>query len=219
MDLARELKKQWNVKVKSIPLRIRALGTIPKIWKRDWESWSSVENLRLFRLWHFWNWFWFTVTWTSMKVARTGEKNHQGWNNCRRNNTDNEEESHEEEEEEIQEEEGHDDDDDDDEEEDREEEEENQGRRRVMRRKRIRKRRRIKATCWVRHHQAEYQQQANVLYNDLLRWYCQTNRKISNIPCTYFIFLYNIIFLLGRVKSFAIFWYMLVCCMYITWLN
>ena len=40
-DLARELKKLWNMKVTVIPIVVSALGMVPKVLKRDLSNWRS----------------------------------------------------------------------------------------------------------------------------------------------------------------------------------
>ena len=39
LDLTRELKKQWNLKVTIIPIVIGALGTVTKEWWY-WKTWK-----------------------------------------------------------------------------------------------------------------------------------------------------------------------------------
>ena len=39
LDLARDLKKLWNMKMTVILIVVGALGTAPKAWKRDRENW------------------------------------------------------------------------------------------------------------------------------------------------------------------------------------
>ena len=45
-DLARELRKLWNVRMVVIPVVIGALGTVFKAWKKDWKKWQPEEELR-----------------------------------------------------------------------------------------------------------------------------------------------------------------------------
>ena len=49
LDLARELKKLWNLKVTVIPIVVEALGIVLKVWKKDWESLCPKEESRLSR--------------------------------------------------------------------------------------------------------------------------------------------------------------------------
>ena len=44
MDVAKELKKLWNIKVTVIEIVVRAHRWSPKGWKRDLRNWSSEEE-------------------------------------------------------------------------------------------------------------------------------------------------------------------------------
>ena len=53
LDLARELRKLWNIKVTVVPFLIGALGTVPK----SLESWGLEEQeiqerIEIIQLWH-----------------------------------------------------------------------------------------------------------------------------------------------------------------------
>ena len=55
LDLTRELKKLWNMKVTIIPVVIGALGTVTKGLKRDWRAWKWQGKWRLSKLQHYWD--------------------------------------------------------------------------------------------------------------------------------------------------------------------
>ena len=44
LDLARELKKLWNMKVKVIPIVVGALGTVPKRLEKGLENLESQRK-------------------------------------------------------------------------------------------------------------------------------------------------------------------------------
>ena len=44
LDLARELKKLWNMKVKVIPIVVGALGTVPKGLEKGLESGNQRKD-------------------------------------------------------------------------------------------------------------------------------------------------------------------------------
>ncbi len=44
LDLARELRKLWNVRVTLIPLVICVFGTVPKILKRELDRRTNRDN-------------------------------------------------------------------------------------------------------------------------------------------------------------------------------
>ena len=52
LDLARELKKLWNMKVKVTPIVVGALGRSQKDRKRVWKIWKSEEGLIPSRILH-----------------------------------------------------------------------------------------------------------------------------------------------------------------------
>ena len=45
MDLARELKRLWNMKVKVIPIVVGALGTVPKSLEKRLEIRGRIETI------------------------------------------------------------------------------------------------------------------------------------------------------------------------------
>ena len=45
LDLARELKKLWDIRVTEVPIVIDALGTVPK--KKDWRNRKLEKESRL----------------------------------------------------------------------------------------------------------------------------------------------------------------------------
>ena len=55
LDLAKELKKLWNIKVMVIPIVIGALGTIPKGLVKGQENLESKYKLRLLKLQHYYD--------------------------------------------------------------------------------------------------------------------------------------------------------------------
>ena len=46
LDLARKLKRLWNMRVKVIPIVVGALGTVTKSLEKDLRNWKSEEELR-----------------------------------------------------------------------------------------------------------------------------------------------------------------------------
>ncbi len=46
LDLSRELKKPWNMKVTVIPILIDALGTFGKVSKSGWKGWKKDDEQR-----------------------------------------------------------------------------------------------------------------------------------------------------------------------------
>ena len=55
LDLARELKKLWNMRVKVIPFVVGALGTVPKCLEKrleDLEIRGSIETIQTTALLH-----------------------------------------------------------------------------------------------------------------------------------------------------------------------
>ena len=44
LDLARELKKLWNMKVTIIPIVIGAFGTVTKGLLKDWRTWKLADG-------------------------------------------------------------------------------------------------------------------------------------------------------------------------------
>ena len=44
LDLARELKKLWNMQVTIIPIVIVAFGTVPKGLLRTWRTWKLADE-------------------------------------------------------------------------------------------------------------------------------------------------------------------------------
>ena len=44
LDLARELKKLWNMKVTIISIVIGAFGTVTKGLLKDWRTWKLVDG-------------------------------------------------------------------------------------------------------------------------------------------------------------------------------
>ena len=54
LDLTRELKKQWNMKVTVIPIvigapKVRIKGTGAKDWYKDWRTWKYKDEWRPFK--------------------------------------------------------------------------------------------------------------------------------------------------------------------------
>ena len=57
LDLARELKKLWNMKVKIIPIVIGAFGRVTKgLLKGLWRTWKLADEWRPSKLLHYWEW-------------------------------------------------------------------------------------------------------------------------------------------------------------------
>ena len=54
LDLARELRKQLNIRVTVIPIVVGALGTVPKGLEGGWGNWKSENQSRSFRQQHCW---------------------------------------------------------------------------------------------------------------------------------------------------------------------
>ena len=54
LDLARELKKLWNMKVTIIPIVIGAFGTVTKGLLKDWRTWKLEDEWKLSKLQHCW---------------------------------------------------------------------------------------------------------------------------------------------------------------------
>ena len=52
LDLSRELKKLWNMKVTVIPVVIGALDMVTKDWCRDWRTWKSEDKWTSSKLQH-----------------------------------------------------------------------------------------------------------------------------------------------------------------------
>ena len=46
MDLARELKKLWKMKVTVIRNVISAFRIVPKAWKRNWWNWRYEKKIK-----------------------------------------------------------------------------------------------------------------------------------------------------------------------------
>ena len=46
LDLARELKKLWNMKKTLISVLAGVLGIFPKIWKKELRNWKSEDKSR-----------------------------------------------------------------------------------------------------------------------------------------------------------------------------
>ena len=44
LDLARELKKPWNMKITIVPIVIGALGTITKDYQKAWKTWKLADG-------------------------------------------------------------------------------------------------------------------------------------------------------------------------------
>ena len=55
LDLARELKKLWNIKVTVIPVVIGTLSTIPQGSVRRLEEFDFEDEPRSFKLLHWWD--------------------------------------------------------------------------------------------------------------------------------------------------------------------
>ena len=55
LDIARELRKLWNMKVAVIPIVIGAVGIIPKGLERSWKIWKLDNKLRPSKLQHCWD--------------------------------------------------------------------------------------------------------------------------------------------------------------------
>ena len=55
LDLARELKKLWNMKVTIIPIVIYALGTVAKIWLKGLEGLEIRRRLKPSKLLRYWD--------------------------------------------------------------------------------------------------------------------------------------------------------------------
>ena len=53
LDLARELRTLWNMRVKVVPIVIGALGTIPVVGQRVEKNWKSKEEWRPSKQQHF----------------------------------------------------------------------------------------------------------------------------------------------------------------------
>ena len=56
LDLAREMKRLWNINVTVIPIVVEAHGTVPKNLKKDWMNWRFVKRLKPSRPQHYKNW-------------------------------------------------------------------------------------------------------------------------------------------------------------------
>ena len=52
-ELARELKKLWNMKVTIIPIVIGAFGTVTKGLLKDWRTLKLEDKWRPFKLQHY----------------------------------------------------------------------------------------------------------------------------------------------------------------------
>ena len=52
LDLARELKKVWNMIVMVISVVIHMLGTVPKGLEEGWKSWKLKDESISFKLQH-----------------------------------------------------------------------------------------------------------------------------------------------------------------------
>ena len=53
LDLARELKKLWNMKVTIIPIVIGAFGTVTKRLLKGWKIWKLVAEWRPSKQQHY----------------------------------------------------------------------------------------------------------------------------------------------------------------------
>ena len=53
LDLARELKKLWNMKVTIIPIGIGTFGTVTKGLLKDWRTWKLEDEWRPSKLQHY----------------------------------------------------------------------------------------------------------------------------------------------------------------------
>ena len=53
LNLARELKKLWNMQVTITPIVIGALGTVTKGLQRDWRTWKLADGWRLSKRQHY----------------------------------------------------------------------------------------------------------------------------------------------------------------------
>ena len=56
IDLAREFKKKWNMKVTIIPIVIGAFGTVTKDYQSDWRTWELKDEGRPSKIQHCWEW-------------------------------------------------------------------------------------------------------------------------------------------------------------------
>ena len=54
LDLGRELKKLWNMKVTIIPIVIGAFGTVTKGLQKDWRTWKLADEWRPSKQQHYW---------------------------------------------------------------------------------------------------------------------------------------------------------------------
>ena len=56
LNLARELRTQWNRWVMVIPIVNCTLGTVTRAWKEGWKSWKSLDESEPFKLQHCCDW-------------------------------------------------------------------------------------------------------------------------------------------------------------------
>ena len=56
LDLVRELRKLWNMRVTVIPIVIGTLGTVPKGLERGWKNFKSEEVSKSSKLQHCCDW-------------------------------------------------------------------------------------------------------------------------------------------------------------------
>ena len=81
LDLAREFKKLWNIKVTIVPIVIRTFAQKLKDYKSAWRAWKLANEWRPSKRQYFWRWLeYWEVSWRleeTCAVTQTPVKYHQ----------------------------------------------------------------------------------------------------------------------------------------------